>query len=228
MPQGVSARIYTRAERVSDAVVHVTGLVAVLAAVPVLVTLAAVWRGDLPALAGVGVYGACLIAMILCSALYHLVPAPGWKRFLLRLDHSAIYCKIAGTYTPFAVLSGGQGAGLVASLWGAALAGSGLKLLGPAWARGLGVGLYLAMGWAGLAAGWPLLSSLPVPVLVLVVIGGVIYSLGAVVFLIERLPFHNTIWHVCVLAASAVFFAAVLTHLAVTRPALALPVGCAC
>lgn len=137
---------YSRAEKVSDAVVHVAGLVSALMAVPVLVTLAVLWRGDAPALLGVAIYGAALIAMILSSALYHMVPHPDWKAFLRRLDHSAIYLKIAGTYTPFAFLSG-AGLLLVTGVWGAALAGVGLWVFAPGRFRWTAFALYLAMGW---------------------------------------------------------------------------------
>ena len=111
---------YTRSERLSDAVIHVSGLVLVLIAVPVLITLAAFHRGDFTALFGISVYGAALAAMILFSALYNMILHPGWALLLKRLDHSAIYVKIAGTYTPFTLLSG-QGGWLLAGIWGAAL-----------------------------------------------------------------------------------------------------------
>ena len=206
---------YSRAERLSDAGVHVAGLVAVAVGVPALVTLAVGLRGDLPAVLGAAVYGATLFAMILCSALYHMVPRPGWKGVLRRLDHSAIYWKIAGTYTPFTVLSG-QGAGLLAGLWGAAAFGTALRVFAAGRFRWLALSLYLAMGWAGLVAGWPMLETLSGSVLALIVTGGVLYTVGMVFFLLESLPFHNTIWHGFVLAASLLFFVAVTLHLVET------------
>ena len=203
---------YTRAERLSDAVVHVSGLALAVGAVPVLVTLTVMLRGDTPAVVGTSVYGAALIAMILCSALYNMA-GPGGRAWLLqRLDHSAIYLKIAGTYTPFTLLSG-QGHWLLAGLWGAALAGTGLKLASPDRLRPLAIALYLGMGWAGLAAGGPFLSSLSAPVLGLILAGGTLYTIGVVFYLWDRLPFHYTIWHALVLTASAVFYAAVTLHM---------------
>ena len=206
---------YSRSERLSDAVIHVAGLVIVLAAVPVLITLAAVLRGDLTGVLAVSVYGAALLAMIGASALYNMAPHPRWSRLLKRLDHSAIYLKIAGTYTPFTLLSG-HGLWLLAGLWGAAFAGVGLKLVSPDRFRPFTLALYLGMGWAGLAAGGGLLATLSGPVVMLIVTGGVVYTLGVAFYLWERLPFHYTIWHALVLAASGVFYAAVTLHLVQT------------
>lgn len=202
----------SRAERLTDGIIHAAGLAAVLIAVPVLITAAAVLRGDFTAVFGITVYGLALIAMILCSALNNMVAAPGWQGLLRRLDHSAIYVKIAGTYTPFTLLSG-QGLWLLAGLWGAALAGVGIKLVSPDRFRLPTLALYLAMGWAGLVAGGAVFATLSTPVLVLIVTGGILYTAGVVFYLFERLPFHYTIWHVFVLTASFVFYAAVTVQL---------------
>lgn len=202
---------YSRAERLSDAVMHISGLTAAMLAVPVLVTLTVVLRGDATAVVATSIYGATLIAMILCSALYHMVPQGGATRVLRRLDHSAIYLKIAGTYTPFTLLAGGHGY-LLAGLWGAAAAGTGLKMVSPERFRWVALALYLGMGWVGAIAGWGVFSTVSTPVLMLVVTGGLIYTAGVFFFLYDRLPFHNTIWHGFVLAASMVFYAAVTIH----------------
>lgn len=201
-------RPYSRAEYLSDAVVHVTGLALVAAAVPLLIVLTALLRGDAASVAAVSVYGGALVLMILCSALYNMSRRVEWHWFLRRLDHAAIYLKIAGTYTPFVALSG-HGFGLMAGLWGAAAAGVGLKLVSPARFRWLALALYLGMGWAGVVAGGALLAALPGPVVALMLAGGALYTLGVVFYLWHRLPFHNTIWHVFVLVATLVFYAAV-------------------
>ena len=205
------SRAYTQAELMSDAFVHVAGLAAVAGAVPVLIVLAAILRGDAPAVVGASIYGATLILMILCSALYNMVRDPGWTWILRRLDHSAIYLKIAGTYTPFALISG-QGGALTMGLWGAALCGVAMKLASPARFRWVALALYLGMGWAGVVAGQSMLAVLPAPVVVLMGVGGGLYTLGVVFYLWERLPYHNAIWHVFVLAATALFYAAVVMH----------------
>ncbi|PWE28027.1 Hly-III family protein [Pararhodobacter marinus] len=205
--------IYTRAEQVSDAVVHVAGLTLVLMAVPVLIVLTALYRGDAASITGVSVYGGALIAMILFSALYNIGETSGFgaaKEWLLRrLDHSAIYLKIAGTYTPFTLLSG-HGVAMTVGVWFAALAGIALKIVSPEKFKWAALALYLGMGWVGVVLGGPMFAALPTPVLVLMAVGGGLYTLGVVFYLWRRLPFHYTIWHVFVLAASFVFYSAVL------------------
>ena len=202
---------YSRAERVSDAVVHVLGLASVLLAVPVLIGLTLWLDSGERMVAAVSVYGATLVAMIGFSALYNTVGQHRWTGLLRRLDHSAIYAKIAGTYTPFTLVPGGHG-WLLAGLWTAALAGIGLKAVSPSRRKWLGLVLYLGMGWAGLALGGGMVHHLSPAVLVLILVGGGLYTLGVGFFLAERLPFHYTIWHALVLAASLVFYAAVTLH----------------
>lgn len=204
---------YTLAERRSDAAIHVAGVTAATIAVPVLIALAVILRGDRAAVLGSSIYGMTLFAMILCSGLYNMITSHRWQALLRRLDHSAIYAKIAGTYTPFTLLSGGSGGYLLTVIWAAAFAGIGLKIFSPERYRWLALALYLAMGWAGLLAGGSFLATLSVPVIVLIVTGGLLYTAGVVFYLFERLPFHYTIWHVFVLAASIVFYAAVTVNL---------------
>ena len=206
---------YSRAEYLSDAVVHVLGVVAVLSAVPVLITLTVLWRGDAVSVAAVVIYGVTLLAMILFSALYNMIRSERWQGILQRLDHSAIYLKIAGTYTPFMLLTG-HGITLLAGLWTAALAGLGLKMIDPVRFRWIGLALYLGMGWAGLFAGWAVFGQMSWPVLALILVGGMLYTVGVVFYLAKRMVYHNTIWHVFVLAATVMFFAAITRHMAET------------
>jgi hemolysin III len=194
----------------SDGVVHVTGIVMVVVTIPVLIVLTVLTRGDVAALVGVSVYGAAMAAMISCSALYNLTPGAALTWLYRRLDHAAIYVKIAGTYTPFALISG-HGLALTAGVWGAAAVGIGLKIVSPERFRWAALALYLGMGWAGVVAGQALMAALPAPVLALMVAGGLLYTAGVVFYLWERLPFHYTIWHVFVLVATLVFYAAVVT-----------------
>lgn len=209
-PRGREPQIYSRAEQLSDAAVHITGIVAALAAVPILLWVVARWLPDRLILSAAAIYGASLIAMLCCSAFYHMTPLPEWKNALRRIDQSAIYLKIAGTYTVFAVLSGSHAGPLLTGLWAAALIGALLIVFSPGRLRWLSLALYLSMGWAGTVAGGSMLAALTPETYALVLVGGSLYTLGLVFFLWERLPFHNTIWHVFVLCASAVLYAALL------------------
>jgi hemolysin III len=204
---------YSRAERLSDAAVHLTGLAIAILAAPALVTLAAIWIDDRRLVLAAIVYSVSLVAVLACSALYHMTTAPGWKEPLRRLDQSAIYLKIAGTYTPFAVMSGPQAMPFLAGLWAAAAAGVSLKLLSARQLFGLTVGLYLAMGWAATVVGGPVLERLTPEGFRLVLAGGGLYTVGVAFLIWDRLPFHTTIWHVFVLAASLTLYAAVAIEL---------------
>jgi hemolysin III len=171
-------------------------------------------------LASLLLYSAGLLAMLSFSALYNLTVTPRRKEILRRLDHSAIYLMIAGTYTPFALKIGGmQGIVLLSVLWGVAALGIALKLLRPRRGDGLSLVLYLAMGWSMLFALRPLIDAVTASVLVLLMAGGIVYTLGVVFHLWQRLRFNNAIWHLCVLAGAACHYAAVLNAL-VLHPAV--------
>jgi hemolysin III len=214
-------RPYSRAEHLSDAVVHIVGLSLGLMAVPVLIVLTALYRGDALSVLGVSVYSSAMVAMLLFSALYNISLRWPWGRarawILQRLDHAAIYVKIAATYTPFALLSG-HGLTLTIGLWATAAVGVGLKLASPVRFKWLALALYLGMGWAGVVAGQDVLAALPLPVLVLMGLGGGLYTLGVGFYLWRGLPFHYTLWHVLVLAATLVFYAAVLCLVVLPGP----------
>jgi hemolysin III len=210
---------YSYAERLSDTIIHVIGLAAVAIAVPILIGLVVLERGDWASITAVSVYGASLTAMLISSAIYNISTAEDWAPIFKRMDHSAIYMKIAGTYTPLVALTGGAGLPFLAGLWTAALGGTSMKIIAPNRLRWLGLTLYLGMGWAGVFAGADVIDGLTGPVLTLVIIGGLLYTLGVVFFLWEALPFHNTIWHGFVLVASICLYAAILVQL-VSAPGL--------
>lgn len=200
---------YSRAERISDGVVHVTGVAAAVIAVPVLIVATVLIHPDVKLVYGTAIYGTTLLAMLTFSALYNMIDSARWSGLLQRLDHSGIYFKIAGTYTPFVLSVGAQPGALLAGLWGTAAVGSVIKFLDPKRFRWLALVLYLGMGWAIVFADRSMLDALPLPVVWLMIAGGLTYSLGVAFYLFERLPFHYTIWHVFVLAGSVLFFLAV-------------------
>ena len=212
-------RAHTRAEQMADAAIHFVGVVGALVAVPILVTLAAASREGEPIVVAIVVYGLSVIAMLGFSASYNLatIRLEGGRLldWLRRLDHAAIYVKIAGTYTPFAVIAGGPvGRWLLIGVWSGAVLGMLAKLVAPwGWER-VSVGLYLALGWAFVLAAGPISRALTGDTLALMAIGGGLYTVGVIFHLWERLPFQNAIWHLFVLVATFVFYAAITVEVA--------------
>lgn len=206
---------YRRAEIAADAVIHALGVGFALIGGPILIGLVAA-EGETWAIAAISIYVATLIAMFTASAGYNLIPIPTWKDWLRRLDHSTIYLKIAGAYTPFAAISigGFVGKSLLATVWIVALAGLALKLLYPRRFEILSIILYLALGWAAVFVAGDVARSVDSAALTLLVIAGGLYSLGVVFHLWEKLPFQNAIWHLMVLSATAVLYAAMAVEFA--------------
>ena len=163
----------------------------------------------------IAVYAITLVGTFTASAFYHMTPWENIRPVLRRIDHAAIYLKIAGTYTPFAAISMGAGAGpgLLATVWSVAGAGLALKLFAPMRFERLSVALYLALGWAGVWVWSEMEAALSPQGLWLLAAGGALYSVGVGFFLWERLPFNNAIWHLMVLIATVCMFAAVAVEM---------------
>jgi hemolysin III len=210
---------YSRAERIADAAMHIVGVVSALVAVPIMVTLASVWYGNASTVWAALIYGVSLIAMLTCSACYHMVREGRAKTLLRRLDHAFIYVKIAGTYTPFAVLLAGNSAPeILAGIWGAALVGVAFKMVSARRWEALTLSLYLAMGWAIIVIGGPILHGVSHTSFTLIAAGGGLYTIGVVFLYWERLRFHYAIWHAFVLVASFLIYAAILTEITRMAP----------
>lgn len=202
---------YTMRERVADGCIHVIGVTASLVALTVLLVVGVETQATLW-IVSLAIYGLALVAMFSCSAAYNLVVRPKLKEVMRRLDHAAIFLMIAGTYTPFILIKMNTpwGLGLLAVVWTMAAIGISIKLFAPRFLEGLLTALYLVQGWAVIAAWKPLMSAMPGRVLTLLVIGGVLYTVGVVFHLWERLPYQNAIWHGFVLSAASCHYAAVI------------------
>lgn len=191
---------------------HGLGIGGALIAGPVLIALAAVWIGD-PTLTGaLAIYTVTLLAMWVCSALYNLVQSEDLTPRFRRFDQSAIYFKIAGTYTPFIALASGS-VGFFAGIWTVALAGASMILFSKRRYIWLAIALYLSLGWAGAVAGGPLLSGITPLAMSLLIAGGLFYSFGIIFLMWHKLPFHNTIWHIFVLAGTSICYAAIVAEI---------------
>ena len=199
---------YSVAELWADGIVHGLGVAFVgIGSITFVIAMAGSATGA--DFAAGCVYLASLILSICLSATYNVWPVSRTKWLLRRFDHSAIYVLIAGTYTPMLVWISNWG--MLATVWTVAAFGVALKLLKPGRFDRLSIGLYIALGWSGVVLYNQLAAQLPDRVLALILIGGIVYSLGIVFHLWEKLRFQNVIWHGFVLAAAMIHFAAVWT-----------------
>ncbi|MGE5450480.1 MAG: PAQR family membrane homeostasis protein TrhA [Acidobacteriota bacterium] len=194
-----------RGERL-NASSHLLGLALALLGAPALIARASAgddWR----TLIGASVFGATMVALYAASSLYHCARGQS-KEFWAKADHCAIYLLIAGTYTPITLvtLHGPLGYGLLFMEWALALVGI-VKELGWGRATVPSVPLYVVMGWAGVAAGSTLMTSLPAPGWIVLLAGGLLYTVGITFYVLDhRLKHAHGIWHFFVLGGTACHF----------------------
>jgi hemolysin III len=206
---GWSYPAYDPTERRADAVIHALGVVFALAGAAVL-TIQAAWYASGWKPYAVAVYALALAATFVASACYHFAPSESLRPLLRRIDHAAIYLKIAGTYTPLVVFAGtGFAYALLAVVWTAALLGALYKLVFWRDPQFLSLGLYILLGWLGVALIWPLAGTLPPRALALIAAGGIVYTVGVVFFVWESLKFSLAVWHAMVLLGSICLFLAI-------------------
>jgi len=198
-------------EEIANSVSHGVGLLAAIAAAPVLV-LSAVRQGGAARIAGASVFAAAMVLLYLTSTIYHALPRNRAKRVFRVLDHAAIFLMIAGTYTPFTlgVLHGTWGWTLFGLAWGLALAGVVLTVAGGVRYPKLTTGLYLAMGWLILIAVKPLWLRMPSEGLFWLFAGGIAYTVGVVFYAAKRVRYSHFVWHLFVIAGTACHFITVL------------------
>lgn len=203
---------YDVREELLHALTHGIGAVLSVGALVGMVVWASVTDSPIQVVAS-AVFGATLVTMYAASTAYHAIPARRVriKRAFQVADHCCIYLLIAGTYTPFTLvtLQGAWGWSLFGVVWGLAMLGIALKLtpLGHRpWLSSLG---YLGIGWVALVALQPLVAALPIPALVLLVAGGLSYTVGVAFYAWERLPYNHTVWHLFVLGGSTLHYLAV-------------------
>ncbi len=200
---------YARSERIADGLMHTVGVIGALAGALVLVIWSVMHLGG-GQIAALTVYGAALVATFTASAFYHMTPWENLRPTLRRIDHAAIYLKIAGTYTPLVVMIGNRAAyALLALVWALAVWGMIRKLFFWRAPGRFGPALYLVMGWMGVAVIWSALPILPPLATGLIATGGMLYTVGVIFFSWDSLKYANAIWHGFVVAASACFFAAI-------------------
>jgi hemolysin III len=204
---------YSVGEEIANSMTHGVGVVFSIAGLAVLTAFASVF-GTAWHIVSCSIYGATQILLYTTSTLYHSIPQPRAKAILRVFDHAAIFLLIAGTYTPFTLvnLRGPWGWSLFGIIWGLAILGIALQSLLIRHRPVITALPYVAMGWVVLIAVKPLLASVASGGLVLLVAGGLAYTLGSVFYVWRRLPYHHAIWHVFVLAGSVLHFFAILFY----------------
>ena len=207
------SRAWTVGEEVAHAVTHGIGLAAAIAGLVVLVVFAAATR-DPWRITACAVYASTLVLLYGASTLYHALSATRARGVFRVLDHSAIFLLIAGTYTPFALVSlrGPWGWTLFGIVWGLAALGIVAKaVFGTRWPI-LSTVIYVGMGWVVVVAVKPLLASVPPGAIAWLVAGGIAYTGGVVFYAWTRLRYSHAIWHVFVLAGSVCHYVAVIRY----------------
>lgn len=198
---------YSLAEEMANSVSHGLGVIAGLVALVLMLLKGADHLNSIQ-LTGVIVYGASIIVLFLCSTLYHGVSNTKWKHKLKIADHCAIYCLIAGTYTPLMLitLQGMQSTVILTAIWSLAIGGILFKTLFIHKFKKLSIGLYLAMGWLCVTVIGDLTNAMSELGFNLLILGGLFYTLGVIFYAGKRIPFNHAIWHLFVLGGALSHF----------------------
>jgi hemolysin III len=202
---------YDRAEIIADGMIHCLGITLGLGAASTLMVLTSGFSSSIhPAI--VALYALCLLTMLVFSAAYNLWPVSPVKWLLRRFDQSAIYLLIAASYTPFIsqLDDSSLGNSFLIAIWSSAIVGIAVRIFFPGRFDTLSIVLYIATGWSGIIAYDKAIASIPISILALIVAGGVLYTVGILFHLWERLRFQNAIWHGFVLLGAACHYTAVL------------------
>ncbi|MBN9064829.1 MAG: hemolysin III family protein [Rhizobiales bacterium] len=206
----LAKRPYTLGELLADGIIHAVALLAAIVALAILLLLVVMRRSGVEVWA-VAIYAAALLLMFGFSAAYNLVPPSPLKWLLRRFDHSSIYLLIAGTYTPLLTQFHDQfwAWTLALVVWIGAIAGVVMKIALPGKFDRLSIAIYLVLGWAAVIAIRPMITSLPTPTLILIGAGGLLYSVGVLFYVWQRLKYQNAIWHGFVATAAGCHYAAI-------------------
>ncbi len=206
-------RPYSLGEEIANSLTHGLGIGLAIAALVILVAFA-VLANDGFKLASAIVYGVTLVVQYAASTLYHALPQPRVKHIFKILDHCGIYLLIAGTYTPFCLVTLREANGwwLFGVIWGLAILGIAFEAFWAYRPRWVSTLLFLGMGWLVIASMGPLVDNLAPAGLRLLVAGGLAYTVGTVFYLLERIHYMHAVWHLWVLAGSVLHFLAVLLY----------------
>lgn len=208
---------YESSEELANVVTH--GLGALLSCVALVVLVVSASHLEARHIVSVAVFGASLVLLYGASTLYHAARSQRGRHIAKVIDHASIYLLIAGTYTPFTLvtLHGSWGWWLFGAVWAFALVGvlaEAFWVYRPPWLSSI---VYLAMGWMAILAGHRIIDALPTRGIVLLVAGGLCYSIGTIFYVMKRVRYMHAVWHVLVLAGSACHFFAVVLYVLPTK-----------
>lgn len=200
-------------EEIANSITHFVGVLLGIAALVIMIIEASIYQSVEGIVASI-IFGTSIIVSYVSSVIYHAVLAPRIKYFFRIMDHCCIYLLIAGSYTPFALvtLAGPLGWTLFGIIWGIALVGIILKFKYVGKYEMLSTILYVLMGWIAVSVSVQLLEHLQIGGIIWLVVGGLAYTIGVIFFIYERVPFFHTIWHLFVLAGSICHFFCILFY----------------
>lgn len=203
--------IFTKKEEAAHSITHGFGALLSIAALVVAVVLASFTK-DPWIIVSVTIYGTTMLLMYLSSTIVHALPEGKVKDIFQIIDHAAIYLFIAGTYTPLLLigLRSSLGWTIFGIVWGIALGGIIFKIFFVKKFLIMSTVFYLLMGWMIVLVWEPMLAALPQQTILYLVIGGLLYTIGAVFYVWRKIPYHHAVWHLFVLAGSAFHFFAIL------------------
>lgn len=201
---------FSRGARLADLIVHLTGLALALVGTGMLLGLA-IGKANWSGLTVAAIYAGGLITMLALSTAYNFSRGR-LQPVLRRFDHAGIFIMIAASYTPFTTqhLSGAWAIGMTAAVWSIALLGAAAKLLLPGLGKGFWIAVYLLLGWLVLIAVRPLLESAGLAPMILLAVGGLVYTVGVAFYARKSFRYRRAVWHGHVVAAAAVHWTAVL------------------
>ncbi|NVO61978.1 PAQR family membrane homeostasis protein TrhA [Photobacterium damselae] len=202
---------YSVKEEIANSVSHGLGMIFGIVGLVLLLVQAVNAKADALSIVSLSIYGGSMILLYLASTLYHAIPFERAKRALKTFDHCAIFLLIAGTYTPFLLISlrTPLAITLMVIIWLLALMGIAAKIVFVYRFKKLSLITYLTMGWLSLIAIYQLAMALSMGGLVLLALGGLIYSIGVVFYVNKRIPYNHAIWHLFVLGGSICHFCAI-------------------
>jgi len=196
---------------IANALTHGIGILFGVASIPVLSAIGAK-TGNVPGIVGATIYAFGFLMLFSASTLYHSTQNKDAKRILRKLDHISIYFLIAGTYTPFLLvyMLNAFGIALLSIQWSLVILGIIFKIFFTGRFKIVSTIIYVAMGWLLLVGGKRFFEELPTSVLVLIMVGGGLYTLGCIFYLNKKIYHHHAIWHLFVLSAAICHYVAVL------------------